>query len=231
MSFYGFPRRSPRIDPKLRRFSVACNGTQTQFVLPTAASLRHPIRGYFQTASAFVMILPETMQLVRGYRTEDAVRAATAITGTGTAPGNIGDGDDTTAWAEYGPAAYTPCYPLAVIDLGGSSVIARITVTSDLLRSVVIAASDDQAQWTPIGAPMDFSTNGTLLTRAALTATQTPFRYWRVACTAMDWWSWGSNYGARVQRVSLYPETGTISAITFATAPATGTLILEYVAA
>ena len=221
---YGFPRTSPLGGKKLLRVAFPTNATQTQFTLPRFASLAFPIRAYHQTPSATVMIAPDAMALVRGYSTEDYVRSAT-ITGDGSTPTAVGDGDAATAWS----ASTATCS--ITIDVGVSRVIALVALFATLVRTYQLDASDDQIQWTAIIPSTYVEVRWTAFERYTFTATTVPFRYWRVTCGSVDWFYWGTNWGTTVQRISLYEERLSTTAVRFAIAPATGTLILEYVAA
>ncbi len=216
---YGFPRRLAFTGQQLRRVSFPTNGTQTTFPLPGFASLRYPIRGYLQTSTALALIAPETMILLRSYG-PDLITPSLTYTGNGSNPAYVGDGNDTTQWQSDRGG-------WVAVDLGVSKTIALVGMMSGERRGYTLYASTNETQWslvssvgTPVGGP--YST----AFETAYTASTTPFRYWKFVVDP----SWEMGW-AVIKRAALYEETGSTSAVNFATAPATGTLILEYVAA
>ena len=212
---YGFPRRSAFTGQNLRRVSLPTNGTQTTFVLPGFASLRYPIRGYLQTSTAMSLIDPVTMLLLRSYG-PDLITPSLTYTGSGSNPAYVGDGNDTTQWQSERGGWFA-------VDLGVSRTIALVGMASGERGGYSLSASTNETQWTTV---LSVGARSSALLETVYTASTTPFRYWKF--TVNPSWEWG---WASVFRVALYEETGSTSAVNFATAPATGTLILEYVAA
>jgi hypothetical protein len=225
--FYGFPSAARRAEVPLCRVALPTDGTAKTFLLPSFASTQTPIRAYLQTAAGTAWVVPGTYQLLRAYGA-DLINPSLTVTGSGTTPANVADSNDATAWqGNYANSGQT-----FTIDLGVSRsvpMIAQImlyTETSRYINGFRWDASVNGAAWTPVVPVTANTVVGSLVYTP--TTSLDAWRYWRFTVTSVSYLTYGA-----VATVKLFDELpgAPVTGLSFPTAPAAGSLIVEYAAA